>query len=151
MALYNLFFTRLLFFWKFFFFYAGGFGGTTRETTFSSFRARQTSKTGLKFKFWVCPRNDFVISSSLHVQNCGDMKILKFPLQPVHRLRFVGHEKTVAKRNCLTSQRHFVVVGRLKLWWNAPWVSQISNFTNVKIYVNLLIYWLKFRSKIYVN
>ena len=33
----------------------------------------------------------------------------------------------------------------------SPWVSQISNFTNVKIYVNLLIYWLKFRSKIYVN
>ena len=88
------------------FFTQGGFGRSRRETTLSSFRAHRTSKTEVKCEFCTSPRNPLVVSCSSDVQNCGEMRILYVAAQP---------------------SRHFVLVGRPKLWWNANFLDRRRN------------------------
>ena len=79
--------------------------------------------------------NHLVISCSSDVQNCGKVQILKLAAQPAF---LISGSSDV--QNCVKMEifhvvrqpfRHFVVVARQKLWWNADfWRSHttISSF-----------------------
>ena len=66
-----------------------------RLATLSSLRARRTFKTVVKCKFLTWTRDPFVTSCLSDAQNCGKLQILDLAEQPF---------------------RHFVHVGRSKLW-----------------------------------
>ena len=92
---------RLLFkiFWKsvkiYSFFCLGAGIAPVDLTTLSSLRACRTLKTVVKCKFVTSPSDLFVTSCVSDAQNCGKMQILELAEQPF---------------------RHFVRVGRSKLW-----------------------------------
>ena len=106
-----------------FFFTQGGFGRSRRETTLSSFRAHRTSKTVVKCEFWNYPRNPLVTSCSSDVQNWGEMRILYVVVATLSSFRAHRTSKTEVK--CESAwvvgqpSRRFVLIGRLKLRWNA--------------------------------
>ena len=105
------------------FFTQGGFGRSRRETTLSSFRAHRTSKTVVKCEFWNYPRNPLVTSCSSDVQNWGEMRILYVVVATLSSFRAHRTSKTEVK--CESAwvvgqpSRRFVLIGRLKLRWNA--------------------------------
>ena len=82
-----------------------------RRATLSSFRAHRTSKTVVKCEFLRSPRNPLVVSCSSDVQNCGEMRIFEIAAQP---------------------SRHFVVVGRPKLRWNAIFLDRRRNLSSLR-------------------
>ena len=77
----------------------GGSGGTTGETTFSSFRGRRTPETVVRCKFLTYSRATFPsFRDGWMLETVVKCKFFTIAAQPL---------------------RHFVIVGRPKLWWNA--------------------------------
>ena len=73
--------------------------------------------------FWDRRRNPLVVSCSSDVQNCGEMRIFEIAVATLSSFRAHRTSKTVVKCNFFISpsqpSRHFVLVGRPKLRWNA--------------------------------
>ena len=73
--------------------------------------------------FWDRRRNPLVVSCSSDVQNCGEMRIFEIAVATLSSFRAHRTSKTVVKCNFFRSpsqpSRHFVLVGRPKLRWNA--------------------------------
>ena len=71
---------------------------------------------------WLTPAGDnpLVTSWSSDAQYCGEMQILHMSLATLSSLRARRTPKTVVKCEfCACPSRHFVLVGRPKLWRNA--------------------------------
>ena len=100
---------------------------------------------------WLTPagNNPLVTSWSSDAQNCGEMRILHMSLATLSSLRGRRTPKTVVKCKFITSRaqpsRHFVLIGRPKLWWNAnlsrrrsnplvtSWLSDVQNCGETQI------------------
>ena len=94
-----------------------------RRATLSSLRGRRTSETVVKCEFCTSPRNPLVTSWSSDVQNWGEMRILYVVVATLSSFRAHRTSKTEVK--CESAwvvgqpSRRFVLIGRLKLRWNA--------------------------------
>ena len=88
--------------------------------TLSWFRACRTLKTVVKRKLFTWPSDPFVTSDVSDAQNCGETRILRLTMATLSWFRACRTLKTVVKREFCgcgwQSSRHFVGVGRSKLW-----------------------------------
>ena len=143
------------------FFTQGGFGRSRRETTLSSLRAHQTSKTEVKCEFCTSPsqpsrrfvligrpklwwnanfwdrrRNPLVVSCSSDVQNWGEMRIGLGRRATLSSFRAHRTSKTEVK--CESAwvvgqpYRRFVLIGRPKLRWNANFELRSATLSSLR-------------------
>ena len=80
-------------------------------TTLSSLRACRTLKTVVKCKFLSWPSDPVVTSCASDAQNCGKMQIFHVAEEPF---------------------RHFVRVGRSKLWQNANFSRRRATLSSLR-------------------